>query len=168
MLVQYSLSHSDGQGQYQITRAQLELQFENQVLNKGSFTWSWQQISENWAILRAIYSWHIIARSILWAIPWNQIKQCFIVVYLLHLHKPNWSQAFHLLLFPEYIASLPGFLLHWWQSRVTALHFPQDMWSFVKTTQLCFQSHCCRILGGFFVSTDYLPHLVSRELSVFA
>lgn len=111
---------------------------------------------------------HYIARSILWAIPWNQIKQCFIVVYLLHLHKPNWSQAFHLLPFPEYIASLPGFLLHWWQSRVTALHFPQDMWSFVKTTQLCFQSHCCRILGGFFVSTDYLPHLVSRELPVFA
>lgn len=26
---------------------------------------------------------HYIVRSILWAIPWNQIKQCFIVVYLL-------------------------------------------------------------------------------------
>lgn len=39
---------------------------------------------------------------------------------------------------------------------VTALHFPHDMWSLVKTTQFCSQGHYCRILVGFFVCFNQL------------
>lgn len=35
---------------------------------------------------------------------WNQIKQCFVAIYVLHLSKPNWNQTFlSSLPLPEYI-----------------------------------------------------------------
>lgn len=57
---------------------------------------------------------------------WNQIKQCFVVIYILYLHRPNWSQTFLFLPFPEYIASLQVFYFTGvspWQTRHDSLAF---------------------------------------------
>lgn len=97
--------------------AQFELWFENPAFGQGSSTWSWQQTEGNSAILSAIYPWHIIWQEAWQDYEgrdrrlWNQLKQCFIVIYALHLHKPNRSQTFLFLPFPEYIASLQVFYI---------------------------------------------------------
>lgn len=110
---------------------------------------------------------HCMARSILWLIPWNQIKQCFIVAYLLHLHKPNWSRTFNLLPFPEYI---PSFLLHWWQSQGDSLAFSPRREALSKQPNSASKATAAEFWGFFLFqqitshiwfpqSSPYLPNL---------
>lgn len=112
VLVQYSLSHVVMETRHSDRQQSQSTQFENSTFVWGSSTWSSQQTRRDQAILSTstldTYCQKYIMRAKTGAtLLWNQIKPCFIVIYVLHLHKANWSQTLvSSLPLPHYIASL--------------------------------------------------------------
>lgn len=106
---------------------------------------------------------HYMARSILrgqrqeWR--WNQIKQCFIVISVFHLHKPNWSQTLLSLTLSEYTASLQIFYFtddSPWQTQGDSI-FPITCEALSKQPNSLLPRPLLQNFGVFSVSADYIP-----------